>query len=174
MAKFSALSLITVLAVVLAGCGGSSSTPGTESTTTAITSKPDATAGTKFAATKISGTGTVLVDAADRTVYVLTSGGKKNLPCTDGNGCTAVWPDLPLPKGMRAATAGAGVNKSLLGTMKLNGKTYATYNGYLMYAYTGDPGPGQANGQGIDSFGGTWNPITPAGKPLKSSTTYYP
>src|SRR4029079_15049221 len=100
--------------------------------------------------------GTVLVDGQSRTVYVLTSDAKKNVPCTDESGCTDVWPDLPLPDGTSAATAGVGVDASLLGTMKDGDETYPTYNGYLLYEYTTDTGPGVANGQGVKSFGGTW------------------
>ena len=95
----------------------------------------------------------MLVDARGRTVYILTKAGTKNVPCTDASGCTGAWPDLPLPDGTSAATAGTGANASLLGTMKLSdGETYPTYNGYLMYEYTGDSGRGQANGQGLDEL----------------------
>ena len=157
MPRFSTISVIAVLA--LAGCvGGSSSV------------RPAAEPGTKFATANVSGLGTVLVDAKGRTVYILTNSGKKNAPCTDASGCTAVWPDLPLPDGTSAATAGMGANASLLSTMKeSDGETYPTYNGYLLYEYTGDSGSGQANGQGIKSFGGTWYVLNAAGMPVKSS-----
>jgi predicted lipoprotein with Yx(FWY)xxD motif len=120
----------------------------------------------------VSSVGNVLVDAKGRTVYTLTSSAEKNVPCTDGNGCTAVWPDLPLPSGTSAATAGTGLNASLLGTMKLSdGETYPTYNGYLVYEYTGDTAPGDANGEGLKSFGGTWYALDASGKPVKSSSS---
>jgi predicted lipoprotein with Yx(FWY)xxD motif len=124
------------------------------------------TPGTSFSTSTITGLGTVLVDGSGKTVYLLTSGGKTNAPCDDANGCTKVWPDLPLPAGVTAATAGPGVQASLLGTMKLSdGETYPTYNGWLMYEFAQDTGPGQANGQGLHSFGGSWSAITPAGTP---------
>ena len=95
---------------------------------------------------------------------------KKNVPCTDASGCTAVWPDLPLPAGTSSAKAEMGANASLLGTMKLSdGETYPTYNGYLLYEYTGDSGSGQANGEGLQSFGGTWYVLNAAGRPVKQS-----
>jgi len=169
MPRFSTISVITVLAVALAGCGGGSSSPATTSTGS---SNGSAKPGTKFATANISGVGTVVVDARGRTVYILTSAAKKNVPCTDASGCTAVWPDLPLPSGTSAAAAGMGLNASLLGTMKLSdGETYPTYNGYLMYEYTGDTGSGQANGEGITSYGGTWYALDASGQPVKKSSS---
>ena len=70
---------------------------------------------------------------------------------------------------MSATTAGTGVKASLLGTKLSDGKTYPTYNGWLIYEYTGDPGPGQAKGQRIKSFGGTWYVLNPSGNPVTSS-----
>ena len=112
-----------------------------------------------------------LADARGRTVYVLTKPGMQNVPCTDASGCTAVWPDLPLPDGTKHATAGAEVNAMILGTMKVGNETYPTYNGYLMYEYASDTGPRQTNGQGITSYGGTWYVINPSGKPTKTGTS---
>ena len=114
----------------------------------------------------------VVVDGNGRTVYLLTSASQKNVPCDDASGCTKVWPDLALPDGTSAATAGPGLQQSLLGTMKLSsGETYPTYGGYLMYEFTGDSGPSQGHGQGIKSFGGTWYAISPAGTPLTAGGT---
>jgi hypothetical protein len=71
-----------------------------------------------------------------------------------------------------AAKAGSGVQASLLGTMKLSdGETYPTYNGWLMYEFSGDGGPGQGKGQGIKSFGGTWYALSPAGTPVTAGAT---
>lgn len=165
---------------LLAACGGSSSGgAGGASTTPAAAPASSAASGSspgaKFSAAQVPGLGRVLVDGRGHTVYLLTSGGHHNVPCTDGNGCTSVWPDLPLADGMSAAKAGPGVRASLLGAMKSSdGETYPTYNGWLMYEYTGDTGPAQGNGQGIKSFGGTWYAITPAGAPVKSGAKSSP
>jgi len=159
--------VIAVSAGLVAGCGGSSSAPPATSTDTSnVGSEP----GTKFDTADVPGLGTVLVDAQSRTVYVLTSDAKKNVPCTDESGCTDVWPDLPLPDGTSAATAGMGVDASLLGTMKDGDETYPTYNGYLLYEYTTDTGPGVANGQGVKSFGGTWYVLDASGNPVTSGS----
>ena len=151
-------------AAILAGCGGGSSNPATSSNSSANPA-------TKFSTASVSGLGNVVVDGRGRTVYILTSDGHTNVPCTVSSGCTKLWPTLPLRGGMSAATAGPGVNASLLGTKKVsNGKTYPTYNGWLIYEYAGDPGPGQAKGQKIKSFGGTWYVLNASGNPVTSST----
>ena len=77
----------------------------------------------------------------------------------------------PSPSGgTSGAKAGNGIQASLLSTMKLSdGETYPTYNGYLMYEYSGDSGPAQGHGQGITSFGGTWYALSSAGTPIKAA-----
>jgi predicted lipoprotein with Yx(FWY)xxD motif len=119
-----------------------------------------------------AGLGQVLVDARGYTVYILTADGHHNVACTDATGCTKVWPDLPLPDGVSAATAGPGVEANLLKAKKSSdGETYPTYNGWLMYEYAADSGPAQANGQGIKSFGGTWYALSPSGTPVIQKTS---
>ena len=167
--------LLGVVAL-LAACGGGS-TPTTTPTTTSSAGS-GAKPSTSFGTAKVSGVGTVVVDGGGRTVYVLTSDGKTNAPCTDASGCTKLWPDLPLPDGTAAAKAGSGIDASLLSTMKLSdGETYPTYHGWLMYEYSGDTSTGQSNGQGIKSFGGTWYALNASGNPVTSGGGgggYYP
>jgi predicted lipoprotein with Yx(FWY)xxD motif len=156
------------VAALLAGCGGGSQSPAATTTSSpGSAAKPS----TSFSTANVSGVGTVVVDGSGRTVYILTSGGQTNVPCTAASGCTGLWPTLPLPSGVTAAKAGTGVKASLLGTKKLSdGKTYPTYNGWLVYEYSGDSGPGQAKGQGIKSFGGTWYALDASGNPVTSSS----
>ena len=158
---------VVAVAAILAGCGGGSTKPTTSTSSTGSSANP----ATKFSIASVSGVGSVVVDGKGRTVYILTSGGKTNVPCTDASGCTNLWPDLPLPDGVSAATAGTGINAGLLGTKKSkDGETYPTYNGWLMYEYAADTGPGQANGQGIKSFGGTWYVLNASGTPVTSGS----
>ncbi len=180
----TAAAVTTGALVVLAACSSSktkTTTSGSTSTsapagTSTTSSSASAIPATMFSTANVPGLGTVLVDARGRTVYLLTSGDHTNVPCEDSNGCTKVWPDLPLPAGVTGATAGLGVQPSLLSTMKSSGgETYPTYGGWLMYEYTGDTGPAQGHGQRIPSFGGTWYAISPTGNPVTataaSSTT---
>ena len=157
--------------LLLAACGGGSSKPPSHPTTTAKSPGAGSSPAAKFSIANVSGVGNVVVDGQGRTVYILTNSSKKNVPCTDASGCTGAWPDLPFPDGTSAATAGSGINASLLGSMKLSdGETYPTYNGYLMYEYSGDSAAGQANGQGLKSYGGTWYVLNSSGNPVKSGS----
>ena len=162
-------AVIPLAAVGLAACGSSSS-GGSNGVTSTPGSGGSGSPATSFSTANVSGLGNVVVDGKGRTVYILTKAGTKNVSCTDGNGCTAIWPDLSLPSGTTKATAGSGIKASLLSSKKLSdGETYPTYNGYLMYEYAADSGAGQANGQGITSFGGTWYVLSPNGTPITSS-----
>ncbi|HEY2332170.1 MAG TPA: hypothetical protein VGH94_09615 [Acidimicrobiales bacterium] len=166
------VAAVATAALLLAACGSSSKSTSTGSagatTTTAASASADP--GTSFRTATVTGLGSVLVDARGHTVYVLTADGTTNAPCTDASGCTAVWPDLPLPDGTTVATAGPGLQPALLGTMMgSDGETYPTYHGWLMYEFSRDTGPAQANGQGITSFGGTWYALGPAGAPIKAA-----
>lgn len=112
----------------------------------------------------VPGIGTVVVDAGGKTYYVLSSEASGTITCTDASGCTAVWPDTELPSGVKAATAGPGVDGSKLSTVKdPAGHSYVTFGGYPLYTYSKDPSPGVATGQGIQSFGGTWEVMNVSG-----------
>ncbi len=164
-------------ALTLAACG-KSTTAGTGTSSspsaTASSGSPSANADAAITVTTASvrGVGTVLVNGNGRTLYRLSSEQGGKITCTDDNGCTAVWPDTELPSGTTAAIAGAGIQASLLGTVKSSdGKLYVTYNSYPLYMFVHDTGPGTANGQGITSFGGTWSAITPAGGAATATKT---
>ncbi len=154
-------------ALAVAACGGSSgsgsgSGPG-GTASTGTSSSPSVTISLK----NVPGAGTVLVNGQGRTLYLLTSEKGDKITCTDSNGCTKLWPEITLPAGMTAAKAGSGVDASLLGTVKdASGKTEVTYNGWPLYTYAGDSGPGVAHGQGLASFGGTWYVLNAAGSPV--------
>jgi predicted lipoprotein with Yx(FWY)xxD motif len=167
----------TIAVSGLAACGSSAKTATSSSGSTSTSSGSAATAAPSAAAYTIStaslpGLGTVLVNGEGRTLYLLTSEKGGKLTCTDDNGCTKVWPDTELPSGVTQAIAGTGVQASLLGTIKsTTGSLYVTYGGWPLYEYSGDPGPGKANGQGIVSFGGTWYAVTAAGAAAGQSST---
>ena len=42
--------------------------------------------------------------------------------------------------------------------------------GWLIYEYAGDSASGQANGEGIKSFGGTWYALNASGDPVTSKS----
>jgi predicted lipoprotein with Yx(FWY)xxD motif len=60
--------------------------------------------------------------------------------------------------------AGAGVRRSLLGTIRRrDGRRQVTYNGWPLYYYIGDRRPGQVTCQNVSEFGGLWLVVRPAG-----------
>jgi predicted lipoprotein with Yx(FWY)xxD motif len=117
----------------------------------------------------VAGVGAVLVNSYGQTLYMLTSDKGGKITCTDDNGCTKVWPATELPEGVTSATADSGIRASLLGIVENSaGGVYVTYHGWPLYTYTGDSGPGQANGEGITAFGGTWYVLSTSGNPVTS------
>jgi predicted lipoprotein with Yx(FWY)xxD motif len=153
---------IVALGVLAAACGhsngSSSSGSGANPTSGAVTIKT----------ANVTGVGTVLVDSSGRTLYMLTADKGDHVTCTTSP-CTALWPPLFAPS---TPSAGAGITASMLGTAQAsNGKMQATYGQWPLYTYSGDSGPGQANGQGIQSFGGVWHPVAASGSPVTSGAS---
>jgi predicted lipoprotein with Yx(FWY)xxD motif len=156
------VALGVVAVVALAACGGSSSSKSSKKST-ATTKAPAAAAVVK---TANSAKGTILVDSQGKAVYTLKNAGQP-APCTGA--CLGVWPPFMLPAGATKATGGPGVTG--LGTVAANGGQQVTANGAPLYYFSGDPGPGSTNGDGINSFGGTWNVVTAGGGGSSPSTT---
>jgi predicted lipoprotein with Yx(FWY)xxD motif len=112
--------------------------------------------------------GPVLTDAQGFTVYTLTNGDKP-VPCTGS--CASIWPPEFLPSGSMHPASGRGVTG--VGTTSVGGHLQATEHGDPLYRYSGDAVPGDTNGQGLNSFGGTWHAAqtTASGQPAAGSTT---
>ena len=91
-----------------------------------------------------------LVGEAGRTLYVLANDGAGSSTCSGT--CAETWPPFTLEgdEGVK----GVGAVTGTFGTITRDeGKTQVTYNGSPLYYYSGDTGPGTANGQGL---GGVW------------------
>jgi predicted lipoprotein with Yx(FWY)xxD motif len=111
--------------------------------------------------------GNILVDGKGMTLYIFT----KDMP--DVSNCSAncqkAWPPLVVTD---AATAGDGVNASLLGTATLSdGRKIVTYNHMPLYYWAADTKPGDTTGQGVQ---GVWFVVSPDGKPVSVSATPSP
>jgi predicted lipoprotein with Yx(FWY)xxD motif len=157
------VALGVVAVVALAACGGSSSSSKSSKKSTTTTTAPASAAVVK---TANSPKGTILVDSQGKTVYTLKNAGQP-VPCTDA--CLTVWPPLMLPAGSTKATGASGVTG--LGTVAANGGQQVTANGAPLYYFMGDQGAGTTNGDGITSFGGTWNVVQASGGGGSSPTT---
>jgi predicted lipoprotein with Yx(FWY)xxD motif len=136
---------LAALAVVLTACGGGDDQGSGSTATTAVAQQ--AAEGTVAVAS--TGLGEVLVDAKGRTLYVFTKDKGDQSVCSGK--CAAAWPALTVTG---AATAGTGVQASLLSTAKqANGSTQVTYGGKPLYYFAGDTAAGDTKGQGLN---GVW------------------
>lgn len=146
-------ALLTVLGIlVLAGCGmaggyggyGSSSGRSSASSTSSVSGP----AQVKTATASVKGQSTTILDNSQgRTLYYRTTDTTSASTCTGG--CASAWPPLLTTGSPVAAASLPGRLNSL---RDANG-TQVTYNGHLLYTYSGDSKPGDTNGEGI---GGVW------------------
>jgi predicted lipoprotein with Yx(FWY)xxD motif len=104
---------------------------------------------------------TVLVNPAGRTMYSLGGESAHHLLCKSSE-CAHVWPPLTVPSRTTRLKAGAGVHGALAMIKRPNGSMQVTLRGKPLYSYSGDRVAGQAAGEGIRSFGGTWHAVTAA------------
>jgi predicted lipoprotein with Yx(FWY)xxD motif len=104
-------------------------------------------------AKKLKGVGTVYVDAKGNTLYTLTNAGQA-VACTGA--CAAIWPPLLIPAGSTPKGA-----KGVTGLGSAAGQV--TDAGLPLYRFSHDTKAGQANGEGISSFGGVWHVVKEAG-----------
>lgn len=109
---------------------------------------------------------TIVVDAHGRTLYHLSGDSATHLKCTKS--CTGFWPPLTVRSRHVTLRAGKGVHGKLGVFRRSNGTFQVTLAGHPLYHFSGDSAKGQANGQGIKSFGGTWSTIA-AGSSTSSS-----
>ncbi|HEX6780812.1 MAG TPA: hypothetical protein VF125_02140 [Solirubrobacterales bacterium] len=166
------LALLAVLAVAAAGCGSGDSTSGggyggkggSENSTASPEMKP-ATSGEAggdgiVSAAEVGDLGTVLVDSEGLTLYDFHKDKGGNSSCYGA--CAGAWPPL-LTDGNPQAQGPA--ERGMLGTTKRkDGTVQVTYNGWPLYTYAGDKGPGEANGNDIDQFGAEWYALQPNGE----------
>jgi predicted lipoprotein with Yx(FWY)xxD motif len=100
----------------------------------------------------------VVVDAHGRTVYALSPETVHHLLCRS-RACFTVWPPVTVRSRAVPLVAGRGVQGHLALLRRSDGKLEVTLRGMPLYRYAGDSAKGQANGEGIKSFGGTWHAV---------------
>lgn len=145
-------------AVLVAACGKTGAAP--TGSAPATSPSPSANPALTVAAAPVAGLGTVLVNGDGRTLYALTSE-HGTLVCIS-SACLQAWPAIGVPSA-GSAMAGSGVQPGLLGAAGSSGAQELTYAGWPLHTFSGDAAAGQAAGQGIVSFGGTWEVVTTAG-----------
>lgn len=162
MRKFA--GLVLALAVVAGACSSGSSgsdagKSGGAGAKTSTTTAADLDAATLRVGS--SAIGKVLTDADGMTLYEYVPDGK-NATSQVPEGALAAWPPL-VAEG--PVTLGTGLTAEGGAAEQPNGEEWVTYNGRLVYRYTGDTRPGDVNGNGI---GSVWYALTPAGEPVQS------
>ena len=176
------------LALLLAGCGGEdasrpnaqatrpaseTSASKTSATTTApapdveLARRPEGEEGLRVAARRTQITaedsrfGRVLFDANGQVVYVFEIDRRNRSNCTSDE-CVRAWPPVLTEE---TPTAGAGVDASLLGTVRRSdGTLQVTYDGRPLYFYEHE-GPGEIKCHNVDLHGGLWWVVMPNGNP---------
>src|SRR3989442_7831457 len=143
------VAIIILIALIVAGCGG------TSGTTTPPTPQPTATPSPVNAlihTTQVTVNGTmetVLTNAAGKTLYYLTADTPTTTACTGQ--CTTFW--LPL-LATGALTSSTPLPHQLSVLTDANGQQ-VEYDGHLLYTFSGATAAGQTHAEGIQSCGGT-------------------
>ncbi|WP_328420564.1 SCO0930 family lipoprotein [Streptomyces sp. NBC_00443] len=102
--------------------------------------------------------GKVLTDSSGLTLYRFDKDTAEPPKSSCDGDCAKKWPPVPADD----ATAGAGIDKALLGSVtRTDGTKQLTVDGWPAYRFAKDTNAGDANGQGV---GGTWYALAPDGK----------
>jgi predicted lipoprotein with Yx(FWY)xxD motif len=122
----------------------------------------------------------VVVNSQGRTLYALSPETTSHLLCKSSE-CLKFWPPVTVPSRSTKLKAGAGVHGKLGVLRRSNGMLQVTLRGMPLYRYSGDHAKGEANGNAIKSFGGTWHAMSAssssgstapaASSPTSTSTT---
>lgn len=167
------LATVVALALFLAACGGDdtgdtttaapeTTTTSAETTTTTVETSTGAPAAGEAVTVGSSDLGDILVDGSGNTLYLFLPDAQGPSVCYDD--CEANWPPL-----VAEAAGGEGVDGSLLGTAARNdGSEQVTYNGWPLYYFAADGGPGDVNGQGINDI---WFVVGPDGEGIGMPAT---
>lgn len=144
---------LLLVPIAVASCGGSSgssaSTTPTASSTTPVIAVVSKT---------VKGqTEDVLTNTNARTLYYLTSDTAATPACAGQ--CLNNWPPLVLSSGDPGS--GASLPGKLTVAMTPNGRV-VLYNSHPLYTFVRDKTSADANGEGINAFGGTWHVATPS------------
>jgi predicted lipoprotein with Yx(FWY)xxD motif len=112
----------------------------------------------------------VTVDAQGRTLYALSPETTHHLLCKSSE-CLKRWPPFTVRSSKTKLKAGPGVHGRFGILHRSNGALQVTLGGRPLYHYSGDHAKGDANGQNIHSFGGTWHVLSAASNASPAPTT---
>ena len=162
-----ALVALAAVGVLAAACSSGNSSSGGSSSGGGAPSTSSGQSSTATVTTASAKVGTILVDGSGRTLYLFEKDQPNQSACAGA--CAAAW---PIDHTSAAPKAGGEAKASLLGTVtRADGTTQVTYNKQPLYYYVGDTAPGQLNGQGLTSFGGGWDVLSPSGTKIEGGNS---
>jgi predicted lipoprotein with Yx(FWY)xxD motif len=129
------------LAVIVAGCGSSSS--GGSGGSGGSTLAPASSVSASSFHTRSTPLGAVLVTSKGRTIYELAGDTSGHQTCTTA--CQGFWPPV------------------------MSGDSLVVINGHPAFTFTEDSASGQTHGQGVKDTWGTWWVLDASGNPITSS-----
>lgn len=115
----------------------------------------------------------VLVSSRGRTLYALSPETTSHLQCKT-SACLKFWPPVTVASRKIKLKAGSGVQGRLGILRRSNGMLQVTFRGMPLYLYAGDHAKGEANGQGIVSFSGTWHVLSASSDHTQAPATAAP
>ena len=162
---------LAVLPILLAACTGGGLYGNTPTATAVSSVAPNvsiptgpatATPGAVAASVNVASDprlGDILINPEGRTLYYFVPERGGTIVCTAT--CTNFWPPSLAATGNVSPIAGTGVIGPLGVIARPGGAAQLSYNNWPLYTFSGDKAAGQANGQGVVGFGGTWFVATP-------------
>jgi predicted lipoprotein with Yx(FWY)xxD motif len=163
-----ALPVSAAAATALVACSSSSSSSSsapssaTAATSSSASSSPAAASASSVTSATIGGV-QVLTNSKGFTLYSFAPDTATKSNCNGA--CAAAWPP---EKGPVTASGFTGT----FGTIKRSdGSTQATFHGHPLYTFTGDTAAGQANGNGVNAFGGLWHEVPTSGAAAPAATS---
>jgi predicted lipoprotein with Yx(FWY)xxD motif len=112
----------------------------------------------------------VAVSAQGRTLYALSPETSRHLLCKSSE-CLHAWPPLTVSSDEAKLKASAGVQGKLGLIRRGKDRFQVTLRGMPLYRFSGDHGKAEANGEGLQSFGGMWHAVTASASAGSKPTT---
>jgi predicted lipoprotein with Yx(FWY)xxD motif len=151
----------------LAACSSSSPSSSSPAASSSASAASHAAAAAGLKTAKVGGV-TVLTNAKGFTLYSFAPDSATKSVCNGA--CATSWPPEKAP---------STVKSPYTAIKRSDGSMQLTFHGHPLYTFTGDTRPGQANGNGVNAFGGLWHEVpasggaAPAGSSSPSSGSGY-
>lgn len=143
------LAACLLAAVVFSACTASGATAAPAAQSPAAASQAAAAPMSVVIGSATSSLGTYLTNPSGLTLYTHTGDSATSSTCIGP--CAVAWPPVLVATG-GAATAGTGVTGTFATLTRADGTVQVTYQGLPLYGWKGDTKPGDATGEGVNSF----------------------